>query len=206
MTGASDKRPARRDRERRVQRRPGGRSARVRAAVLEATLALMIEQEPLSIARIAARAGVHETSIYRRWGTREALVIDAVGSRLRAEIPLPDTGTLRGDLLILLERNVAFQSSPIGRQLMQATAIHPSGTDLDVRRDYWPERFERIGVIFERAIARGEIPPDADTSLANELLIAPFHFRALVSHEPFDDNLVERLTAFVLRGLQATES
>jgi AcrR family transcriptional regulator len=189
-----------------VQRRPGGRSARVRAAVLEATLALMIEQEPLSIARIAARAGVHETSIYRRWGTREALVIDAVGSRLSAEIPLPDTGTLRGDLLLLLERNVAFQSSPIGRQLMHAAAIDPNGADLDVRHDYWPERFERIGVLFERAVARGEIPPTADTRLATELLTAPFHFRALVSHAPYDDNLAERLTDFVLRGLQATKS
>lgn len=42
--------------------------------------------------------------------------------------------------------------------------------------------------------------------LATELLIAPFHFRALGSHEPFDDNLAERLTDFVLRGLQAAES
>jgi AcrR family transcriptional regulator len=174
--------------------------------VLEATLSLMIEQEPLSIARIAERAGVHETSIYRRWGTRDALVIDAVGSRLSAEIPVPDTGTLRGDLLFVLQRNIDFHSSPLGRQLMRAAAIDPNGVDIDVRRDYWPKRFERVGVIFERAIARGEIHSGADTTLAAELLIAPFHFRALISHEPFDDNLVERLADFILRGLQATKS
>jgi AcrR family transcriptional regulator len=206
VLNAADNTTASQDDERRVRLRPGGRSARVREAVLDATLSLMVEQEPLSIARIAARAGVHESSIYRRWGTREALVIDAVGSRLSAEIPLPDTGTLRGDLVILLQRNIDFQLSPLGRQLMRAAAIDANGADIDVRRDYWPKRFERIGVMFERAIARGEIPPGADTTLVAELLIAPFHFRALVSHAPFDDNLAERLTNFVLSGLHASDS
>jgi AcrR family transcriptional regulator len=184
----------------------GGRSARVRAAVLEATLGLLIEQEAFSIPQVALRAGVHETSIYRRWGTREALIVDAIASRMIEEIPVPDTGTLRGDLVALLERSVAFQSSPIGRQMMRASAIDPSGRELDVRRAYWPERLRKVGVIFERAIARGEIPPSADVALATELLIAPLHFRALVSHEPFDDRLAERLADFVLRGVRPSPS
>src|SRR5947209_9777507 len=101
----------------------GGRSARVRAAVLDATLAVLAEEgDAFSIPHVAARAGVHETSIYRRWGSREALIADAVTSRIGAEIPVPDTGSLRGDLVTLLENSIRFLGSPLGTQLVRATA------------------------------------------------------------------------------------
>src|SRR5215468_426884 len=95
--------------------RRGGRSARVRSAVLDATLALLREGgDAFGIPQIAARAGVHETSIYRRWGSREALIVDAVRSHIGEEIPVPDTGTLRGDLSAFLASIIAFLSSPLG--------------------------------------------------------------------------------------------
>jgi AcrR family transcriptional regulator len=185
------------------QRRPGGRSARVRALVLDATLALLADDATgFTIPRVAARAGVHETSIYRRWGTREALIMDAVSTRINAEIPVPDTGSLRGDLLASLGSSAALLTSPLGRQFLRAAAVAPDSTS-ELRQAYWPGRFERAAIIFERAIARGEIAALVDATLASELLIAPLYFRLLVSHAPIDDALIERLIDLLLRGIPA---
>src|ERR1700743_1353468 len=80
--------------------RPGGRSARVRAAVIDAVTALLAEKDvsAITMADIADRAGIATTSLYRRWGDLPALLMDAAVERLKVESPLPDTGTLSGDL------------------------------------------------------------------------------------------------------------
>src|SRR4051794_10460187 len=185
------------------RRRTGGRSARVRATVLEATLALIAEDAAgFTIPQVAARARVHETSIYRRWGTREALIVDAVSTHINAEIPLPDTGSLRGDLLASLSSGAALLTSPLGRQFLRAAAVAPDATT-EARQAYWPGRFERAAIFFERAVARGEIAAPVDATLASELLIAPLYFRLLVSHAPIDDVFLERLIDLLLRGIPA---
>ena len=81
--------------------RPGGRSARVHDAVLKSAFDVLIEKgrQNFTVTEVAARAGVHETSIYRRWGTPNALIVDAHLRYFADAIPLPDTGTLRGDLV-----------------------------------------------------------------------------------------------------------
>ena len=100
-------------------RRTGGRSARVREAVLRATLDALLAggSDDLSIREVAQRAGVHETSVYRRWGTRANLILDAVLSEVEAAVPVPDTGSLRGDLLALLSAIAAFITTPLGQVL-----------------------------------------------------------------------------------------
>src|SRR5215472_1294548 len=123
------------------KRRTGGRSARVRAAVLHATLVTLAEDgDTFTIPRVAARAGVHETSVYRRWGTREALIMDAVTSLIGAEIPIPDTGSLRDDLVQFLVACIRFLAAPLGTQLVRATATTSEVGTTDARRAYWPGR------------------------------------------------------------------
>jgi AcrR family transcriptional regulator len=188
-----------------ASRRPrlGGRSARVRAAVLDATLALLREEgDVFGIPQVAARAGVHETSIYRRWGSREALIVDAVRTHIGEEVPVPDTGSLRGDLTAFLEHSIAFLSSPLGAQLVRATAPAPRAATMDLRETYWSRRLEQIGILFERAATRGEIAETADRALAVELLLAPLYFRLLITQAPLDDALAGRLADLILRGLR----
>ena len=183
--------------------RPGGRSARVRTAVLDATLALMREEgNAFGIPQVAACAGVHETSIYRRWGSREALIVDAVRAHVGEEIPVPDTGSLRADLVAFLKEGIAFLTSPLGAQLVRATAPAPAAAPTDARGAYWSRRMEEIEVMFERATARGEIAETVDRSLAVEVILAPLYFRLLITHAPLDDAYAERLAAFVLRCLR----
>ncbi|MGH3166186.1 MAG: TetR family transcriptional regulator, partial [Trebonia sp.] len=79
--------------------RLGKRGEALRRAVLDAAVLEIAEAgaEAASVQSVAARAGVHETSIYRRWKSRENLFLDAIIDRAQAVVPVPDTGSLRGD-------------------------------------------------------------------------------------------------------------
>lgn len=78
--------------------RPGGRTARTRAAVHEATRALMADGRSFGIADVAQRSGVHVATLYRRWGRLENLVLDVAATDLAGSQPLPATGDLVADL------------------------------------------------------------------------------------------------------------
>src|SRR4051795_1903236 len=82
--------------------RPGGRTARTRAAVLDAAFQALAESgyAELTMDRLAGRSGIHAATIYRRWGSVESIVTDLLVDR-STEIPVPDTGSLAGDLRAL---------------------------------------------------------------------------------------------------------
>ena len=103
--------------------RPGGRSARVRAAVLQATLELLAETgyDGAELPEVARRAGVHPTTIYRRWGTKSRLVGEAILERSRPLSPTPDTGSLRTDLERLLLEGAGLVRTPAVRALAVST-------------------------------------------------------------------------------------
>jgi hypothetical protein len=89
----------------------------------------------------------------------------------------------------------------VGSALVRATATRPGPQTPGARQAYWSSRIARVGTIFERAIARGEMAKAADISVAAEMLIAPLYFRLLVTHAPLDDDLVARITCLVLYGV-----
>src|SRR5258708_479650 len=108
-----------------VRRPPGGRSARVRESLLHATLELLRERglDKLTVADIAERSGVHETSIRRRWGTKEGLICDALLNNSEQYLPIPDTGSLREDLAAFASELAAYLTTPLGKALIHAMAI-----------------------------------------------------------------------------------
>ena len=95
-------------------RRRRGPSSRVRDAAIAATLAELAEHgySALSLEKVARRAGVNKTTLYRRWGTREELVLEAMLERAGEHIPVPDTGSLRQDLLQLARTAAANAATP----------------------------------------------------------------------------------------------
>jgi AcrR family transcriptional regulator len=184
-----------------VRRRPGGRSARVQAAVFAATIQLLQEKgyEALSFATVAERAGVHETSLYRRWKTREQLVVTAISSQVARDIPIPDTGSFRSDLVQLLQLLRAFLLSSVGEALVQLAIVSRHAPEIDFfHREYWSQRRALLQPVFDRAIARGEVSPEADLQLLFEMLIGVFYVRAFVLGEPLDETLPERVVDLVL--------
>lgn len=184
------------------KRRLGGRGERIRRAVLDATVRLLVEGgfERLVIADVAAASGVHETSIYRRWGTRESLAIEALLARAEERVEIPDTGALRTDLVRLLRALIAVLKSPHGRALARFVV---GSNDSGLRRGFWLRRREAATRIFRRAIERDELQVGTDPIFALEMAIAPLYLRLLITGEPLTSDLPERIADAVLDGLGA---
>ncbi len=188
------------------RRRTGGRSARVRESVLEAVLQVVAEQgaDAVSIGEIARRAGVHETSIYRRWRTKERLVLDALLGYSEEQLPIPDTGTLRDDLVDFATSIVNYLASPLGQTVVRSMAVADDDvTSAATRAQFWQSRLDLARVVIDRAVSRGELPDDTDPAIAIELLIAPLHFRALLTRQPVDEYLAGQIVDVLLDGLKA---
>ena len=171
-------------------------------AVLKATADILFESgfDTLSIKEIAERAEVNESSIYRRWGTKADLVVDALLSRLGHEVPTPDTGSLRGDLLASLRAVKAFLGTPLGENLVRMALRQDIFSNSDHAR-YWTDRFTRASAMLDRAEARGELRPGIDRFITIETLIGPLYFRFLLTREPLDDAALEAVVDLVLTGI-----
>lgn len=182
--------------------RLGKRGEALRRAVLDAAVLEIAEAgaEAASVQSVAARAGVHETSIYRRWRTRENLFLDAIIDRAQAVVPVPDTGSLRGDLIALARTTAAFVSSPLGQALLRAGAQVPEEM-ADEQRAFWKSRELALAPVIGRAVARGEIGPDVDVKLVLELIVAPLQFRVLLVRQELDPAFPEQLADIVLHGI-----
>ncbi|HEX3901003.1 MAG TPA: TetR/AcrR family transcriptional regulator [Mycobacteriales bacterium] len=184
-----------------VRRRPGGRSAKVRSRVIAATLEVFSEAgaTDLTIAEVARRANVHETSIYRRWGTRERLMLEALAEFSGDVLPVPNTGSVRGDLVAFGRALLGYASSPLGEALLRSMA---SSTDDDasaeVRKMFWQTRLAACQLIVERAVRRGELPEAVNPRLLLEGFIAPIHFRLLLTREAIDDSDLELLASITI--------
>jgi AcrR family transcriptional regulator len=180
--------------------RPGGRSARNKAAVFEAAAALLAERghEAVTMTDIAERAGMAATSLYRRWGDVRALMMEVAVEKLTRERPLPDTGSLRGDLLAWARPIATSLASREGSSFFRAViaTTTPAGADGSLRRAALNRRREQMELMLERARQRGEKPPDVVELLDH--VLAPLYMRALFGRplsKAVADRLVDRLMA-----------
>lgn len=184
--------------------RPGGRAARVRADVLGATIEVLDEvgYDQLGVEEVARRAGVHKTTVYRRWPTKPELVADAVRVTAEVEIPVPDTGALTGDLRALARAVAATISGGGGARRARsivAAAASADGLDEALGR-FWAARMALATPIIERAIERGEVPSDCDPITVIETTVGALWLRALLTGEPLDDAFVVAVADLVSAG------
>ncbi|MFD8246919.1 TetR/AcrR family transcriptional regulator [Nocardia sp. NPDC059691] len=160
--------------------------------------------DKVGIPDISRRAGVRDSSIYRRWRTRENLVLDVMLSASERTLPLPDTGSLRGDLTSFATALIAYLQTPLGTGLARALAfITDSEQIAEARKTFWETRYEANQAMVTRAVERGELPVGTDTRTVIETLIAPIHFRHFLTHEPMDDRFVDQHVTRVIRALQS---
>ena len=164
-------------------------------AVAVATLHLLAEAgyARLTVERIAARAGVGKASLYRRWPDKVSIVLDAV-SRSPERPAVPDTGSLRGDALFYLKTLVRYRT-------LHADAILAISSEA-LCNDRFGAAF-RVGmveptiagmrVILQRAIARGELPPETDVALLSSVPPALLQSQRLVAGRHPDEAFAERI-------------
>ncbi|NEY33783.1 TetR family transcriptional regulator [Streptomyces sp. PRKS01-65] len=177
------------------------RGERMRQAVLAATVELLSSQglAGATVAAVARSAGVHETSVYRRWKTRENLILDALTTELDSALPIPDTGRVREDLLGFFTTLARLLGTAQGRALLRLSVERDDTLD-DRRGPYWSDRLERAGVMVRRGVERGELAADADPGLLIEAVSGPLFVRVLLSGAPLDEALVAGLVDLALDG------
>ncbi len=171
-------------------RRPGRpRSERARQAVLAATLALATEEEPadLHMEAIAKRANVSKETLYRWWHSKTEVILDALAERGQQTIPLPDTGTLHGDLRDFLRATVDSADPATVRLLhnVAAAAASDESTAHQVRDRFLATRRADLGRILQRGEARGEIHHD-NAALALDLIYGSLWYRLIFRTGPLD--------------------
>ncbi|MFG2091308.1 MULTISPECIES: TetR/AcrR family transcriptional regulator [unclassified Spirillospora] len=175
--------------------RPGGRTARTRAAVLAAAQEELeaTGYAGLTMEKVAERSGVHLATLYRRWRTVEGLVVDLLGELGRSEIPIPDTGSFRGDLQALALEIAGLYQQPRARALVEgvvAAAVR-SPEASTAWATVIAERNRLASRIVERAVERGELPPGTDDIAIISAVGAPLYYRLLVARGPVDDEVAE---------------
>jgi AcrR family transcriptional regulator len=177
-----------------VRRRPGGRSARVTTAVHAAVDELLVESGPggFTVADIARRAGVNPSSIHRRWGSLEALILDVEAARLTDLSPMPDTGSLRSDLLAYA-RTVAADIPRPGRLAFLQALIGAGDLSVEQRQAFLIQRATQFQAMLDRARERGE--PTLDFTVIVDCVLGPIYLRHLLGlsvGEPDLELFVER--------------
>jgi AcrR family transcriptional regulator len=171
-------------------------------AICDAALALLLEvgYDRLTMDAVAAKAHASKATIYRRWSGKRELVLDAVRARHEECPPPPDTGTLRGDLIgafrLLTDRIGADDMTLMAGVLREMQACPDLAACM--RSQVFEEKLALTTVILERAVARGEVGPDADPALLHEVASAQMIFRLLVVGAPADDDYLAHVVDDVL--------
>jgi AcrR family transcriptional regulator len=188
-----------------TDRKPGRpRDARVDAAVAEATRAVLAEHGfgGATVEAIAARAGVGKATIYRRWPSREALLLGVMSAEVPA-LECPDTGSLREDLVAVFG-DLAEQVATAGPASYLSDIIGEAA-----RNPAMAESFQRLitarrsvcGVAVQRAADRGDLRDDVDVDLVIDLVSGAIFYRKLFALSTSDRAHVGRIVDAVLFGV-----
>ncbi|MFQ6395400.1 TetR/AcrR family transcriptional regulator [Nocardia sp. KC 131] len=177
--------------------RPGGRTARIRDQVLDAVRAELTEHgyDALTVDTVAARAGVHRTTVYRRWHDVGGLLSDVFDAATDMEWHPRDTGTLRGDLAVLNQeiQDSLTEESSIAVALI-AVSFRSDEAARALRR-LWEDRYTQSEIIIQRAIRRGELPADVDARALLIAATAPIYHQLVLLRTPPDPHLPDRAAA-----------
>jgi AcrR family transcriptional regulator len=177
----------------------------VSAAVLEAVVALVTDKgmDAVTMDAVAALAGVSKPAIYRRWPTKQDLIVAAAESRVGA-LTIPDLGDFRAELrALLMARLEAYRAPGTDRLLARMIdAAAEAGAGRHAYGDYAARVMSETRRILERGIARGEVRPDTDLAAAATLIAAPLVYRMLAERRQPDAALVDAVVDLVARSVQ----
>jgi AcrR family transcriptional regulator len=183
----------------------GPRSQRIHEAVLTATEELLLEGglPAATVDAIAARSGVSKATIYKHWPSRTAVAAKAFGRMMAEALPLPDTGSVVGDLTEQVVKVSAFYDSERGRVFAQllAACVDDAAAAPYFREYFLRGRREAVGVLWQRALDRGEVDPGVAVDDVIDMLFGPLVFRRLTGHCALSEDHARALARSALAGL-----
>jgi AcrR family transcriptional regulator len=173
-----------------------------RRAIQEAAMALIAEvgYDRMTVDAIAARSGVSKPTLYRRWpGGKPELVADAIRERHAEAGPVPDTGSLRGDLLALvaIQTGRLLDSIHLASGLLMQLRTSPELAAV-MREHVIAEERGRWDTVLQRARQRGELPAEPVTPLFADVAGSLIFSRVTISGEPVDRAFAAELVDHVL--------
>ena len=165
-------------------------------AALNAAIRLIVEDgyPALTMDRIAERASVSKASLYRRWPNKASLVVDAIEAFARYQIPLPDTGRLRDDVVEFLRTFVRSRTADMETYGALSTAL-TADPELKKRcRNTLLVNFSTsFRTIVTRAVDRGELPLDTDLELFADIVPALLRYRRQTTGQPLEEAFIDRI-------------
>jgi len=176
--------------------RPGGRTAKVRAAVLQATQDALVERgfHGLTMELVAIRAGIGKTTVYRRWGTTAGLVAELMTELAEQSSPSADTGSVDGDMEANALSVLGAITDPRLGPTLQAVIAAATCDEEAARalRSFYARRIAEWATVVDRAVERGELPAGTNGPELIRAVSAPLYYRLVITREP-----VERAVAVV---------
>ncbi|WP_306321574.1 MULTISPECIES: TetR/AcrR family transcriptional regulator [unclassified Streptomyces] len=189
----------------RARRGPGRpRQEHVTQAVLEAVVELVAEQgmDALTMDAVASRAGVSKPAMYRRWPTKQDLIIAAAESRVGA-LAVPDMGDFRAELrAVLTERVRAYRQPGVGRLLAGViSAAAEAGAGREAFQAYVTRVTSETRHVLERGMARGDVRADAPIVDVTTLIASSLIFRLVAEMRTPDKELVDSVVDLIGRAV-----
>jgi AcrR family transcriptional regulator len=184
------------------------RDTSVDSKVIDATLEILNSDGlgGLSIEGIASRAGVGKTTIYRRWDSKEELLVDAIATMVH-EVEVPDSGDIRGDLITAISGMHRFVSDTrAGEVFPWLVGEIASGSELGLRyaASVIGPRRAMMAQLITHAIERGDLSNDLDVDLAIDMLTGPVIIRRMMGRlEESADGWASSLVDTLLGGWSA---
>lgn len=182
------------------------RSAECHGAILDSVLELMQKEgyNAVTIEGVARHAGVGKQTIYRWWGSRAELILEAFANHAADLVPTPDRGSLREDLEVFIAAGFKRLSRDYGaimRGLMADAVLDPDFNKI-LREAFIFKRRAATRIILERGVQRGEVAKNADLELMIDMLFGPVWFRLLVQHAKLDAGFARQLVGAVIGAFE----
>jgi AcrR family transcriptional regulator len=189
-------------------RRPRRARSQTERAILDSTRELLAERgvPHLTVEAVAARSGVAKTTIYRRWRGKDELALAVVIDMVEQVVRTPDLGDTRAELVSFVDATVTILRTTLMGRVLQGI-VSDLATDAGLARAFTEKvvrvRLGEVARLVEIGIGRGDIAFDADPQLVHELLFGPVYYRLLLSGDPLEDGLAERIVDTVITGIAA---
>jgi AcrR family transcriptional regulator len=191
-------------------RRPLAGAAVLRGDITTALRKALIEELAavgygrLSIEAVARRAGVGKTAVYRRWDSKLEMVLEIVADVAAQSLPLPDSGSLRGDLELLVRIVARALSHPLASQIIPdllAEAARNPQLGQTLSQALRSNQRTVVTELIARAVQRGELPSTVDPDIAVDLILGPIYWRLAIARTPQPKGYPRQLAAAAAAAL-----